>query len=197
MWTDVVISILEKITKPAIDYTVQSISQSKRLTLYYGQKFALKACNGSYVQTNLNKADTKELIAQGDRVGHWELFEIVNCADPYSYQEGNPVKYGDQVSLRVIETSCFVGVNYNDSQKTVTACVSDPDNWEKITVVVPPKYPKARMGKPICFGNYVAFKSIKNEYIMSNQNKNGLLTATASRIDKWEMFVVINPDLPK
>ena len=196
MWLDTLMSIGEKILKPVIESFTDNVKQSQEIIVHRGDKIALKASsNGRYVQAN-NDTSNGIIIAQGGKVDSWEIFEIVDCENPFSYVKNIPVRYGEKIGLRATSNTHFVGVNYGDSQHILTSCVNHVEAWETFTLVVHPKS-KAKDKQFLRYGDRIALRANGGEYVMSHKEKDGILIATAGKIDTWETFIVINPKEPK
>lgn len=195
MWLDVLMSIGEKILKPIIERFTENIKQTEEITVHRGDRIALRACNGRYVQAN-NESSAGDLIATGRKVDSSENFEIVDSQTPFSYVKNIAIRYGDQIALKALVNNCFVGVNYYEGQHIVTSCVNHVEAWEIFTLMVHPKS-NAKNGQALVYGDRIAFKANGGEYVMSHQQKDGILVATANKIDAWETFIVIDPKNPK
>ena len=196
MWLDTLMSIGEKLLAPVFENFTKNIKQNQEITVHRGDKISLKArSNGRYVQAN-NDTPTGDLVANGSRIDSWENFEIVGSENPFSYVKNVPIHYGDKIALKALINNHFVGVNYHDSQHVLTSCVDHVEEWETFILVVHPKS-KVKNKQALKYGDRIVLQANGGEYVMSHKEKNGILIATAKKIDTWETFIVINPKEPK
>jgi hypothetical protein len=193
---DIIAILVKQIASPIINYCVKNLKRKNKVIVHYGEQVAFRAFNGEYVQVNLN-SDNNKLIACGLAVDAWEIFEVLDANEPFSYETNNPVHYGDKIALRAKENNKFVSVNYRSDQKELTAAIKWVEPWEKFTLVIPPSNSKAKIGKAVHYGHRIALQGCHGEFIMSNQNNGMLMSAIASEIDQWETFAIINPSSPK
>lgn len=196
MWLDALLSIVDKILKPVIDFFTEIVKQNQEITVHRGDKIVLKArSNGLYVQAN-NDSPTGDLISRGSKVDSSEIFEIVDSENFFYSVKNIPVLYGDKIALRATSNSHFVGVNYDDNPHILTSSVGHVDLWETFTLIPHPNS-KAKEKQVLRYGDRIVLLANRGEYVMSHKEKDGLLMAFGGKIDTWETFMVINPNDPK
>jgi len=186
----VVITVFDKILFDVYERWQKRIDARRRIVLKYGDEVAIRACDSTFVQPNSENI----LIGGISNVAKWEIYEIVDPADPFSYSHNRKVCYGDSVAFRSIKNRKFIGVDLENSN-LLKAWAPQVEDWEIFVLIAPPD--SVKKGKFVEYGKGFALKAVNSKYVMYNCSEDLSLMATVSHIRKWEVFVFIDPPHPK
>ena len=162
--------------------------RSHLLTVKYGCKVSIKACNSKYVMCRLNRH--AKLAARADHINDWEKFEIVNIANSLLENKKIPVRYGDKVAFRSLANDKFVSSDLGNHGRLI-ASVPHIKEWEIFTVL--PFKDDDKLGTNIEYEDEFTLRLHSSKLVYCRVKENGRICIDSIRTDGSEVFTFIKP----
>jgi hypothetical protein len=154
--------------------------------IHYGDKIAIRVCDGAYWQVNRDNGD--KVVATAKHIKEWEVIEIVHVGDEFVAEKDRPVRHNDKVAFRFTTNNSFVGADLNTKNSELTARVSWVKEWEMFTLLEHPKKSSFK-DKKVRYGSWFALLAYNGKYVIYEKDSSKQLLAFAPHIDEWESYL--------
>jgi hypothetical protein len=163
-------------------------------TVRYGMHIALRTVDGKYVTTDLH--GNAYLAGRAKKIGDWEIFEIVDPENPFSYDTTKIVHYGDIIALRAINHGHFVR-SHSGRENKLIADMPWVQDWERFVLYNPNDKFLSHTFARLMYGDTFALRAHHGQYVSYVPSRNGDLESIATDIQENAIFVCIDPERPK
>ncbi len=186
-----ILTLLKEDKCPEVSNAAQrnlDYQQRQNLAVKYGSPVSIKACNGKYIMSRLNRHG--KLAARADHINDWEQFEIINVAKPLLENKNTPVCYGDKVAFRSLANDNFVSSDLGNHGRLI-ASVPHIKQWEIFTIS--PFKNDRKLGKNVEYEDKFTLQVHNSKQVYCKVKESGRICIDSIRTDGSEIFIFIKP----